>query len=270
MSPAALALCALVACGGAHLAVAEVADPSSAPLVFLVDGQSNTLGVGSTPYEPGPIERAYMVTPDGTVPLYPAWEPNEIVPLADPTSDYSDATGGYSFLPRFAQRLRELGETRDIYMVSRGVAGSASATWLPTASPNLPNAVSTLIWTLQQVPGAVVGGVITYNGEADASGSTTSEQHAANWGAAYDYMSRLWVPWAKTTKFVHVKLPDETEHEPFWETVRTQQDLLDARADTIVVQAPNSATLHHDTGADDTTGLRKLGVDLANAWFAAS
>lgn len=277
MSPAALALCALVVCSGAHLK-AEICDPPfGLPLVFAVQGQSNAEGRGVHPYTPH-VCNAYFYGHD-----------DQIHDLADPVSvgavfgSYGSPGAGYSFIPFIARQLRNLGIENPLIFVPNGYAGTKSVSWaasLATEPPDPNTLIGRTKIRLAAVaalyPTAEIGALITYQGESDALVEGDSLAHAANWTAIYDelepYVADLW-GWHKSTHILHViSPPTAPAGYTYWSNVRTQQGSLSSRPATLTYQAPETVPvgdLHHDTGSNDTTGLRRIGIDLADAWFSA-
>jgi len=247
------------------------------PLIYWIGGQSNAEGRASTAYAPT-VHYAWFYGHDGT-----------IHDLADPVSagavfgSYGTTGAAYSLVPTLARRFRELGIDNPLVFVPDGYAGTDSASWalsLATEPPDPNTLIGRAKLRLAAVaalyPDAEFGGLITYQGESDAQTEAESLLHAANWNAVYDeleaYIATLW-PWHKDTHILHV-IPPPTAPAgyTYWGNMRADASSLASRPHTRTVQAPETVPtgqLHQNTGTDDTTGLRRLAVDLAKSWFDA-
>lgn len=236
-------------------------------LAFLLMGQSNCAGHGAVPYEAHASDAWFLRRDDGVR-----------LPLADPVgvSLRNDAT--FSFVPRYAQALRDGGETRRLLFLPSCVDSTGSAEW--ALAIDSTDHHSTLTGFAEQRldqaladPNVVVGGVIVYQGEYDSLSEAAASLHAVHWRAIdADVAKHVGARWAKSVHYWHVRLPAPAATLPptwvAWSTVQTQQQGL-ADAITHVVQAPyRYNSIHLDTDSDGS-GLRKLALDLAADWLTS-
>ncbi len=252
--------------------------PSGPPLVFLILGQSNAEGRGTTVYTPDVINASFYGH-DG-----------QFHSLIDPVSVgavfsvYGMTGSGYSLVPTFARRLRELLVTNPLVFVPSAYAGTDSASWalgISDAPPDPNKLIGRTKTRLSEAAAfytdAKLGGIITYQGESDSQTEVESLAHAANWAAVYDELETYGagiLPWLKAKHVWHCIMPATAPSGyTYWDNVRTQAASLSSRPALVNIQAPETSPaglLHHNTGTSDAGGLRKLGVDLADSWFAAA
>ncbi len=281
MSPWAIvvAIATMVACSGAH---DRTASSDALPtLVFVLAGQSNAQGFGTTAYNPTPGSNDQLYDMAGNVRA-----------LIDPIGEHGvlpNGSGaehsGYSLAPRFVEALRALGVTNPILIVPAAFGGTSSTDWATSANsspPNLGTCAGILrdrLRTVMKFRPSVIGGIITYQGESDAGRIGNWTAYQANWQAVYDAIAADatafgWT-YSKSIKYWHVILPvTATTQAPAptqadWDAIRAAGAALVSANSTVMhsIQAPDTVVgLVHQDSNSDSTGLRKIAIDWANDW----
>ncbi len=257
-------------------------------VIFACVGGSQGGGRGTTGYT-----SVYAGTSDQSYCLY---NDNNLAPIAEPTSSTADVVGGQlqdnagqvgtSAWTRFVDRLRELGETRNIMFVNIAASGITSAAYLSnlTTSPPAANSLSGVakyrLSEALKAPNSVIGGIIFTQGEAN---SLPYLDGTVAWGSYADEMNTYFAGrFDKTTHFVFMNLavtPWTSANPVDWAQVRTDIAALAAgRTDMVVAQWPSgpytlSDNLHLETGSNSPgaeTGLMGGAISAADAWWAAS
>lgn len=236
--------------------------PSSAPLVFEVDGQSNASGRGLVSQLPS----SWAPSDPGILVFNNNWELGTATePIDAPVGTYettmNDAAAGVGPGLAFARRIRELRPGTLIVLVpcSRGATKIAQHVRPPSLSQpsQFYNICMRKLLHARAITGGRIAGRLWWQGESDAQIEADALGHAAaTAGMIEDLRADVGEP---TMPFVVIALHSTapTSGYPFWTTVIDGQWTLDALPDVLVVQARgalNSDGLHVATAGQLETG----------------
>lgn len=254
---------------------------STTTLIFPVFGQSN--GVSNAPdgvttqYS---LSRVNVFCLDGfirslTEPVFDATNQS-----TKPIDHQLVDTPGQSSFGAMADRLRTLGETRDMIFLPCARGTTSAVLWntgtsdSPPTYQNLYGQSRHMIMQAMKLPGAILGGCIINQGEYEAGAADSGVSANAwdtQWAAVFNALN-TWVSgqgwtWAKSIHFWIDKLQNGSSLA-FKDNVRTRQQALnDARSDTHIIQEPDASPSGlHLYAAQQIS----LGVSRANDWFAAT
>lgn len=235
---------------------------------------------------------AYALFPDGNVDALSSQH------LVDPTDVvggmYADGGAGVTDpWIRMADRLRELGETRNILVVNCCRGGTGSVEWSTSlgASPPAPNtafgAAYYRIREALQAPGSTLEMVIVNGGVNAAEPPTPAASTVANisiqWRQVIDAFYAKFSAFITKTEWITWARPPATAattsgYGGNWTAMRTAiSDFCAGAADVGMIDDPDGPFIDTDThlgkGSNTSgseTGLMGIGVRVANARWAAT
>ena len=252
-------------------------------LLFLVAGQSNASGTGLEEGGEFPVDGKTEEPAEGVRMLT---RDLEWVEAREPTHEGEE----HSFLLRFGKEVQQV-TGADVYLVPAAVGGSALHSWDPDdSSENFERAMKLANFASESL-GIPFAAIIWYQGESD----TKTEERRNNYVENTDEVLQAFrdrLPGSPGVIFVQLSKRLWTEeldepgnvvkdHNLAYQVVRERQRLMEAGANTMVIDEPGESGIDrpsyymavtHDLPMSDAkhisaAGQRRLGVRIATIYL---